>query len=421
MLPDPRGIEKPASAPVSASGTYVLNAPITESAPSRPAPESAVPFDSAEYLQFVLQSVRMGTWDWNFQTHTVTVSRETRAVYGVPDSPAIATREQFAALIHPDDRPWIMQSLDQVLAGQSHYRAEFRIAWPDGSVHWIEHWGHAYMDEAGKPSRMIGTCMDITGRKQAEEKIYRLTADLERRVAERTEQLEAANQELEAFVYSVSHDLRAPLRGIDGFSLAIIEDAGDRLDNETCEALAIIRAETQRMGQLIDDLLNLSRVTRSAMRREPVNLSEMAASVGAALAQRDPKRRVSFAIAPNLMVSADARLLQIALENLLGNAWKFTVGCENAVIEVGSEQNGSETIYFVRDNGAGFDMAYADKLFGAFQRLHTTSEFAGTGIGLTTVQRVILRHEGQVWAESRVGRGAVFFFTLPAPLEIIKS
>jgi two-component system sensor histidine kinase/response regulator len=224
--------------------------------------------------------------------------------------------------------------------------------------------------------------------------------------------LEAANKELESFSYSVSHDLRAPLRSIDGFSQALLEDYADKLDEEGKDHLQRVRASTQRMAELIDDMLNLSRMTRSEMRLEAVNLSTVAKTVAAELQRSQPDRRVEFVIAEGVVANGDSGLLRVVLENLLGNAWKFTGKHSEAKIEFGISLQNGNSAYFVRDNGSGFDMAYAGKLFGAFQRLHDAREFPGTGVGLATVQRVIHRHGGQVWAESEVEKGATFYFTL---------
>ena len=228
------------------------------------------------------------------------------------------------------------------------------------------------------------------------------------------EEILKVNAALEAFSYSVSHDLRAPLRGIDGFSQALLEDYAGKLDEQGKDYLQRVRSATQRMGVLIDDMLSLSRVTRSDMRREPVNLSTLAESIVAELQRTQADRQAKFVIAPGLTDTGDAHLLQVLLENLLGNAWKFTGQHSQARIEFGSTQVDGKPAYFVRDDGAGFDMAYADKLFGAFQRLHTEAEFTGTGIGLATVERIVHRHGGQVWAEGKVEEGATFYFTLQA-------
>jgi signal transduction histidine kinase len=236
--------------------------------------------------------------------------------------------------------------------------------------------------------------------------------ELEQRVHERTAQLATANKELEAFSYSVSHDLRAPLRSIDGFSLALLEDYGERLDAEGKDHLQRIRAATQRMGMLIDDLLNLSRMTRAEIRKEVVDLSALAHSVITALREAQPERHIECRIEDHLEANADPRLVQVIFENLFGNAWKFTSKRDVALVEFGETRHNGNSAYFVRDNGAGFDSAYSNRLFGAFQRLHGAAEFPGTGIGLATVQRIIHRHGGEVWAEGAVEKGATIYFTL---------
>jgi signal transduction histidine kinase len=226
------------------------------------------------------------------------------------------------------------------------------------------------------------------------------------------QELEASNKELETFSYSVSHDLRTPLRSIDGFSHMLIEDYADELDDEGRDHLRRVRAGAQRMGEIIDALLGLTRLTRGEMRRETVDLSAMASEISEDLRRAQPEREVEFLITDGLVANGDARLLKVALENLLGNAWKFTGGEAHAKIEFGAVRHDGTLAYFVRDNGAGFNEAYAGKLFGPFQRLHRTDEFEGTGIGLTTVQRIVHRHGGKIWAEGEVGRGATFYFTL---------
>jgi PAS domain S-box-containing protein len=268
-----------------------------------------------------------------------------------------------------------------------------------------ERWLHTkkvpIVDANGTPRYLLGISEDITDRKAA------ISA-----LAEAKDKAEAANRELEAFSYSVAHDLRAPLRAIDGFAQALIEDYSHRLDIIGQRHLERIRAAAQRMAALIDDLLRLSRVTRHEQKREVVNLSSVARIAMAQIERADPQRIVDVVIEDDITVLADPKLLAIVFDNLFGNAWKFTAKVKHPRIELGTVRDSGETVFFVRDNGAGFDMAYQNKLFGVFQRLHPAHEFSGTGIGLATVKRIIERHGGRVWAEGAVGKGATFFFTL---------
>jgi signal transduction histidine kinase/DNA-binding response OmpR family regulator len=254
---------------------------------------------------------------------------------------------------------------------------------------------------------------EMVERQRAEDEVRSLNTNLERHVHERTAELEVANQELEAFNTSVSHDLYAPLRSIDGFSAALLEEYGDRLDSQGHDYLRRVRQAAQHMTQLIHDLLSLSQVARRDLEREAVDLSRLAGMIVAELRCTQPDRQVSFRMASQLLAQGDARLLRIALENLLGNAWKFTGRQPHARIEFGVSEVQGRLAFFIRDNGAGFDMTYVGRLFSPFNRLHSATDFAGTGIGLATVQRIIRRHGGRIWAEGSVGQGATFYFTLP--------
>jgi light-regulated signal transduction histidine kinase (bacteriophytochrome) len=262
--------------------------------------------------------------------------------------------------------------------------------------------------------------LEITQHLQTQQEIHELNQELELRVLERTAQLKAANDELEAFSYSVSHDLRAPLRSIDGFSKALLEDYGETLGSDGQQFLRRVRRASQRMAQLIDDLLKLSRITRGEMIRKSVDLSLLAKEVLDGLQQAEPSRHLTANVQENICAEGDVRLLRVVMDNLLGNAWKFTSHRQQAVIDFGVVDHATAPdgtaargpIFFVRDNGAGFDQAYADKLFGVFQRLHHESEFPGTGVGLATVKRIIQRHGGNIWAEGMSNRGATFYFTL---------
>jgi light-regulated signal transduction histidine kinase (bacteriophytochrome) len=298
-------------------------------------------------------------------------------------------------------------AIQQALTGEKDYDPEFRIVHPDGTISFIQGYAFVQRNAQGEAIRMIGMNIDITNQKRAEAKLRETSA-----------QLSASNRELEAFAYSVSHDLRSPLRAIDGFSKALLEDYGDKFDADAKDYFDRIRSNVARMGTLIDDLLSLSRVSRSEIEYRKVNLSILVQEQLDELQTTDPQRQVEIEIAPNVWVSADPSLMRVVVSNLIQNAWKFTSHHATARIEFGmlaseNQQENEQFTYFIRDNGAGFDMNYVKKLFGVFQRLHNTNEFAGTGIGLATVQRVIHRHGGRVWAEGAVEKGATIYFTLP--------
>jgi hypothetical protein len=314
-------------------------------------------------------------------------------------------------IVHDDDRERVRNSVAAFMDGHpAAARFTARIVRPDGAVRSLEA-QMSHIEYRGRPALQIAY-IDVTERRVLEERLHSLNSELERRVRERTTQLEATVRELESFSYSVSHDLRAPLRAIDGFCQALHEDYGGQLDERAHDYLGRVRRAAQRMGDLIDDLLRLSRVMRSGFDRVPVDLSGLATEIGEELRRAQPERVVALDIAPGLQVSGDRALLYTALDNLLANAWKFSAGCPQARIEVGAVAGAEPPTFYVRDNGAGFDMAYAEKLFQPFQRLHAPDEFEGSGIGLATVQRIISRHGGRVWAESRPGEGATFYFTL---------
>jgi len=263
--------------------------------------------------------------------------------------------------------------------------------------------------------RIISAIRDIAPQLQVEAALRASNAHIEqanREARQANQQLREANGELESFAYSVSHDLRAPLRSVDGFSNILLKSYGDKLDDAGRDYLQRMRAAAQRMSQMIDDILILSRISRDELKRAPVDLSALAGEIARQLQEGTPQRAGEFIIAPGLSVEADPALVRVALDNLLGNAWKYTGKTEFARIEFTSEQHDDETVFVVRDNGAGFDPAYADKLFGAFQRLHHASDFPGNGIGLATVMRVVRKHGGRIWAEAAVGQGATFRFTL---------
>jgi light-regulated signal transduction histidine kinase (bacteriophytochrome) len=300
------------------------------------------------------------------------------------------------------------------------YENEYRAIWPDGTVRWLISKGQVFFKDVNgvrEPARFIGALLDVTDRKQAEqalqEQIRRFNAELEQRVAQRTAQLEAANKELEAFSYSVSHDLRAPLRHIDGFADLLYQSADDKIGPASREYLRIITESARQMGRLIDALLAFSRMGRAAMHRTKVNMNTLMASVLHDFHYDLEGRKVEWVIPDLPEVVGDPSLLRQVLLNLISNALKYTRSREMARIEIGAICNPQETVFFVRDNGVGFDMQYADKLFGVFQRLHGTTQYEGTGIGLANVRRIVQRHGGRTWAEAAPDEGATFFFSLP--------
>jgi PAS domain S-box-containing protein len=365
-------------------------------------------------LEQAQRVAKVGSWTWHVQTGALEWTDEMLRIFGLSRESFSGLLDQVvASAIHPDDRDRVEASNRSVAEKAEPVPLEYRVVWPDGTVRvvWAES-GALELDEQGRPAILRGIVQDITERKHAEVEIRTLNAELEERVRRRTAELEASNAELEAFAYSVSHDLRAPLRAIDGFSHALQEEYGAGLDEEAQAHLERIRFGVGRMSLLIDDLLQLSRVTRARIREDTVNLGAIASEVIEGFRQAAPGRAVQVRIGDELSARGDPTLLGAALENLLGNAWKFTQGCAPARIEIGRQDQDGETVYYVRDNGAGFDMKYAGKLFGAFQRLHSSQEFEGTGIGLATVQRIVRRHGGRVWAEGEVGQGATFYFTL---------
>lgn len=362
-------------------------------------------------LLLALESSHLGTYYRDLETREyLEVSDACKRHFGFSATESF-TYEDVLLRRHPEDRERVREAVDRAESNLEDFHVEYRITWPDATLHWISSHGRIICSSEGAPIGLIGMTQDITERKIAEQLVQELNESLERRVNERTVELQAANHELEAFAYSVSHDLRAPLRSIDGFSQALLEDYSGQLDKTGTQYLERVRHASQRMSVLIDDLLGLSRVTRTEMRRQSVDISAIVQSVCDDLLATQPQREVEFIVQQSLWIHADPRLTRIMVENLLGNAWKYTGKNSTARIEFGQTENNGVPCYYVRDDGAGFDMEYGDRLFKPFQRLHTMSEFEGTGIGLATVHRILMRHGGRVWAEAAVSKGATFYFT----------
>jgi PAS domain S-box-containing protein len=382
----------------------------------------------AERYALATRAAKVGLFDLDVKTGEFYVDPLVKGFLGYEDHEVANRGEAWRALIHPDDLPSATDALKKLLKGEARQmELECRMLHRDGRPRWIAVTATLAGEAAAPSARVVGTIGEITAQKTAGIELRLLSGELERRVRERTAELEAANRELEAFSYSVSHDLRAPLRAISGFSHIILEEGG--LSEAAAENLERIRAAARKMSGLIDDLLGLSRITRREMQRRRVDLSGLARHVVEDLRKEAPERHVDVAVADGLEAEGDPELIENVLRNLLENAWKFTSKTEHACIEFGMrraerEMGGGDSasrlpqsalaqrVFFVRDNGAGFDMAYADKLFGPFQRLHSEAEFPGSGIGLATVQRIIRRHGGYVWAEGEVGKGATVFFTI---------
>ena len=330
---------------------------------------------------------------------------------GVPPERIVGKTRRDIGWADEEDEKWQRHMAD-LEARKPFKDFQYTFVDPDGNEH---HWsisGRPVMDGDNVFHGYRGVGEDITERKRAEEEIRRLNTSLEGRVAQRTAELEAANKELEAFSYSVSHDLRAPLRTIDGFSRILLEEHAESLDDKGKKFLQRIRAGSQKMGQLIDAVLQLSRLARGDLKRKKLDLSKIVDAIAGELKKSQPDRDMTFKVARGVTAAGDEQLIKVALQNLLGNAVKYTGRKDQARIEFGVTNGDGRNVYFVRDNGAGFDMSYADKLFAPFQRAHGAAEFEGTGIGLATVQRIINRHRGKVWAEAEVDKGATFFFTL---------
>lgn len=371
--------------------------------------------ESRALYQDVINSVREVVFRTDDQKRLTLLNRAWEVITRHPIVSSIG--RPLADFLHPDDRDKATRGLDGVLVGeQREYHASLRLYKRTGEICWIELSTRRVSGDEVSPDlrSLVGTIDDISSRKIAEMTLRNINQELEARVRARTAELEISNRELEAFSYSVSHDLRAPLRSIDGFARLIEEDLGERLDAGTRDHLERIRNAASRMSYLSDRLIELARFTRHALKKESVNLSEMATQVFEELRAHDPQRRVEIEVTADLMAIADKTLMRVVLDNLLGNAWKFTAKREIAHIRFSAEIEDDQRVFCVADDGAGFDMAFAANLFRPFYRLHDEASFKGSGIGLANVQRIIERHGGRIWADSIPDQGARFHFTLSA-------
>ncbi len=370
---------------------------------------------SRERLERAQRISHSGFLDWNLRTNELVCSDEVYRWYGVARSEAPTTPEFVTQVVHPDDLELTRERLESAIRGEREYDLDHRIMQRDGTVRWVRAQAELMRNADGAPERLLGTMVDITERKLAEEELAKLNAELEAHVAERTAELEAANEELTAFSYSVSHDLRAPLRHISGYIDLLVRETGDQLSAKAQRYLDVIKSVSSEMGVLIDELLAFSRMSQVEMNQRDYDLN---ISVRAALDEVAPAttdRRIEWIVEELPPVFGDPGLVKLVFVNLFENSIKFTRTREHARIEIGhGGRRDGRHIIFVRDNGVGFESQYKDKMFGVFQRLHRVDEFEGTGIGLANVQRIIHRHGGDVWAEGEVDRGATLYFTLAA-------
>ncbi len=366
-----------------------------------------------EQLMVDTQGVaHLGTWEWDISEPTATWSAELYRIYGLSPDRYTPSYENYLAMVHPDDRQRVMDATNRVFHEHVPYSHDERILLPDGSLRYLHTWAHPVLDDDGKLVRLLGVCQDITEQKRAEAQVLELNRDLERRVAERTRMLEQALRDVEAFNAMVSHDLRAPLQVIAMTCQVMAIDKSVPLPPKFSEHLDRLQRSVDHMTQLVDDLLALAHVGGAALERTDVDLSEMAAEIMADLRRLAPERAATEDIAPGLACRADRGLLRSVMENLLGNAWKYSSRVAHTHIAVGATTADGRTRFFVRDNGAGFEAADAGRLFRPFERLHKASEFSGTGVGLAVVQRIIERHGGQIEAQGEPGKGATFTFDL---------
>ena len=366
-----------------------------------------------ERLQLATKSAQLGLWDWDVKNNELIWDEGMYRLYNLTENEFTTVYEGWSSRVHTEDRQRVDNDIQLALAGKKEYSPEFRIVWTDSSVHYINASGIIERDNDGNAVRMTGFNWDVTERKKAEEKIKNINVELEEKVISRTEQLRKTNEELEAFSYSISHDLRAPLRGIIGFTNILEEDYSSKLDDEAMRITGVIKNNTIKMGNLIDDLLSFSRLGRQPISKTPVSFNKIINELIWEPGIKNNDRPVSWTIPALPAVHADPNTIRQVWMNLLSNAVKYSATVQHAAIEIGSYAESGKTVFFVKDNGVGFDTKYKDKLFKVFQRLHNAAEFEGTGVGLAIVEKIITKHGGLVWADAEPGKGASFYFSLP--------
>lgn len=371
--------------------------------------------ESEQRWQFALEGAGDGVWDLNLQSNKMYYSPKWKEMLGYSDNEITCSLNEWKQKIHPGDYKIVKEELRNLLAGNSRVLdSEHRLLCKNGQYKWIHATGKVMvLSNEGKPQRIIGTQRDITKRKQTEEEIIKLNNELEQRVRKRTEELQNAVKELEGFSYSVSHDLRAPLRAINGFLNILEEDHFENIDEEGKRLMKIIENNSRKMGQLIDDLLAFSRIGRADLQKVKIDMNPLIESIYKDFTNPILQETYTFIVNQLPKVEVDPVLMHQAWANLISNAIKFTSKMENPTIEIGYTENETFYEFYIKDNGVGFEMEYANKLFGVFERLHSYKEYEGTGVGLAITNRIIARHGGKIWAKSEIDKGATFYFSIP--------
>jgi PAS domain S-box-containing protein len=377
--------------------------------------------DSEAERMLALEAAGLGTWRYDPTTQSIERDASLNRLLGLEPVASTTRLHDLLDRVDPEDRSAVEAAFTRAFGERTEFDLEYRLTRPDGSLCWVRDRGRVMVGKPGKAFRIAGAVLDITERKESERQILNLNVDLEKRVVRRTAELEESNRSLEAFAYSVSHDLRAPLRIISGYSEILLEDRGQALPEDHRMCLARIVDGTRKMNRLIDDLLQFSRLAQQPMKREETGLDQVVDDVLLELERETRGRKIEWRRPPLPEIQCDASLMRQVFSNLLSNALKYSRPRNPALIELGHKLSEDHTVVYVRDNGVGFDSTAATRLFGVFQRLHTSQEFEGTGVGLATAARIVQRHGGRIWAESKPNEGATFYFSIPRSVEPLAS